>query len=255
MIRVLHRWPGLVALALVTLLALSGAALSVFPAAEQMAAPQAHGTMSVGELATRIQIAYPGVEQVKRSPSGRVTAYWFDNGTPGSAVVDPATGEGVASADPNPVERWLTNLHRSLFLDDMGRIVSGAGAAAMLVISASGILLVARRAGGWRQWFAPAARTAAGAHPCRARARRRARAPAVLGDRNLDDGLDVRVPSGPSRRLGCAFGDERGYRHAPGRDADARLNPCLKLARTQLPLSGRRDRRLHAQDRFRHGLP
>ncbi|CAN7330379.1 PepSY domain-containing protein [Aminobacter sp. LjRoot7] len=155
MIRALHRWPGLVALALVTLLALSGAALSIFPAAEQLTAPQADDAMSVGALATRVQIAYPGVEQIKRSPSGRITAYWFDSGTPGSAVINPATGEGVASADPNPVERWLTTLHRSLFLDDTGRIVSGAGAAAMLVLSVSGIMLVARRAGGWRRWFAP----------------------------------------------------------------------------------------------------
>ncbi|MEP9388861.1 PepSY domain-containing protein [Mesorhizobium sp. KR9-304] len=155
MIRALHRWPGLVALALVTLLALSGAALSVFPAAERLAAPRADDTMSVADLAARIQIAYPGLEQIKRAPSGRITAYWFDSGTPGSAVVDPATGAGVASADPNPAERWLTNLHRSLFMDNAGRIVSGAGALAMLLLSVSGTMLVARRAGGWRRWFAP----------------------------------------------------------------------------------------------------
>ena len=41
MIRALHRWPGLLALAFVTILALSGAALSVFPAVERIAAPQA----------------------------------------------------------------------------------------------------------------------------------------------------------------------------------------------------------------------
>jgi sulfite reductase (NADPH) flavoprotein alpha-component len=61
----------------------------------------------------------------------------------------------VASADPNQVQRWLTNLHRSLFLGDGGRIAMAAGAAAMLVLSLSGALLVARRAGGWRHWFAP----------------------------------------------------------------------------------------------------
>lgn len=155
MIRELHRWPGLVALVLVSLLALSGAALSVFPAAERLGSSQAEATMSVADVATRIQVAYPGVEQIKRSPSGRITAYWFDNGTPGSAVVDPATGSGVASADPNPVERWLTTLHRSLFMDDAGRLVSAAGAVAMLILAVSGTVLVARRAGGWRRWFAP----------------------------------------------------------------------------------------------------
>ena len=55
MIRALHRWPGLLALALVTVLSLSGAALSVFPAAERIAAPQAEAGMTVATLADRIQ--------------------------------------------------------------------------------------------------------------------------------------------------------------------------------------------------------
>jgi sulfite reductase (NADPH) flavoprotein alpha-component len=155
MIRALHRWPGLLALALVTILALSGAALSVFPAAERIAAPRVDPGLTVATLADRVQAAYPGVEQIRRSPSGRINAYWFDQGAPGAAVIDPATGEGVASADPNQVERWLTNLHRSLFLGDGGRIAMAAGAAAMLVLALSGAALVSRRAGGWRHWFAP----------------------------------------------------------------------------------------------------
>jgi len=154
MIRVLHRWPGLLALALVTVLALSGAALSVFPAAERLAAPQAEAELNVAALAARIQAAYPGVEQIRRAPSGRITAYWFDQGTPGAAVIDPATGLGAGSADPNQTQRWLTNLHRSLFLGDGGRIAMAMGAAAMLVLALSGAALVARRTGGWRHWFA-----------------------------------------------------------------------------------------------------
>ncbi|CAN5538985.1 PepSY domain-containing protein [soil metagenome] len=154
MIRALHRWPGLLALALVTILAMSGTALSVFSAAERLTAPPAEAGLTVAVLAERIQAAYPGVEQIRRASSGRVTAYWFDQGTPGAAAINPATGHGVASADPNQVERWLTNLHRSLFLDDTGRILMAMGAAAILVLSLSGAALVARRAGGWRRWFA-----------------------------------------------------------------------------------------------------
>ena len=155
MVRQFHRWPGLLALALVTVLALSGAALSVFPVAERLATPQAGAGLTVATLASRIQTVYPGVEQIRRAPSGRITAYWFDQGAPGAAVIDPATGKGVASADPDPVERWLTNLHRSLFLGDGGRVVMAAGAAAMLILSLTGSALVARRTGGWRRWFAP----------------------------------------------------------------------------------------------------
>ena len=107
MIRALHRWPGLIALALVTVLALSGAALSVFPAAERLAAPQAERAMSVADLAARIRSVFPGVEQIRRAPSGRITAYWFDGGVPGAAVIDPATGRGVAGGAPHPAERGL----------------------------------------------------------------------------------------------------------------------------------------------------
>ena len=110
MIRALHRWPGLLALALVTILALSGAALSVFPAAERLAAPQTEAGLSVATLVERIQAAYPGVEQIRRAPSGRIAAYWFDQGAPGAAVIDPATGQGIAAGDPDPVERWLRQL-------------------------------------------------------------------------------------------------------------------------------------------------
>ncbi|MGB3832482.1 MAG: PepSY domain-containing protein [Mesorhizobium sp.] len=155
MIRMLHRWPGLLAALFLLVLGLSGAALSVFPAAERLSSPQAAATLSAADLAGRVQAAYPQVEQIRREPSGKITAYWFEGGTPQAAVIDPATGRGIASADPNQFERWLTNLHRSLFLGDGGRMVTAAGAAAMLVLALSGAVLVARRAGGWRRWFAP----------------------------------------------------------------------------------------------------
>jgi sulfite reductase (NADPH) flavoprotein alpha-component len=155
MIRVLHRWPGLLAAILLTIITVSGTALSLFPAAEKLSAPGVETGLSVAELAQRVQKAYPGVEQIRRAPSGRITAYWFDNGAPGSAMIDPATGNGIASADPNMTERWLTNLHRSLFLDDAGRIAAAFGAGALLFLTISGTFLVARRAGGWRRWFTP----------------------------------------------------------------------------------------------------
>lgn len=154
MIRALHRWPGLLALGLVTILALSGAALSVFPVAERLGAPQEVAGQSVADLAARVAATHPGLEEIRRAPSGRITAWWFEGGTPGSAVIDPATGADAGSADPNGVERWLTTLHRSLLLEDAGRLVMAAGAAAMLVLALSGAALVARRAGGWRNWFA-----------------------------------------------------------------------------------------------------
>lgn len=155
MIRILHRWPGLFAALLILVLSLSGAALSVFPAFESWAAPRAVSQMTVADLAGRVESAHPGLEQIKRAPSGEISAYWFEGGAPGGGVIDPVTGLAVASADKNAVRVWLTNLHRAFLLDDTGRVASAITAAAMLVLTLSGAALVARRVGGWRRWFTP----------------------------------------------------------------------------------------------------
>lgn len=153
MLRLLHRWPGLIAALFVLVLALSGAALSVYPALERLSTPQAESTLSVADLAARVAEAHPGLEQIRRSPSGRVVAWWFDQGKPGAAVIDPATGADVGSPDPLPGLRWLTDLHRALFMGDTGRLITAAGAATMLLLALSGAWMVARRMGGWRRWF------------------------------------------------------------------------------------------------------
>lgn len=154
MLRALHKFPGLIAALLIVVMTLSGAVLSVLPALEIVQAPaQSEPTLTVATLADRIAITYPGVEQIRRAPSGRITAFYFDTGQPGAVVIDPATGVGVAAYEPSGFQRWMTNLHRSLFLDDAGRLTAAAGAASLLVLSISGLMLTARRTGGWRRFF------------------------------------------------------------------------------------------------------
>lgn len=155
MLRLLHRWPGLLAAVLLVALSLSGAALSVFPALEAASAPASVGGQSVADLAGKVLAAHPTVEQIRRAPSGRITAYWMEGGIPGAAVIDPATGQDAGSADPSPVQEWLTDFHRALFLDDPGRWTMAVAAGAMLVLAVSGAFLVAQRQGGWGRWFAP----------------------------------------------------------------------------------------------------
>lgn len=156
MIRSFHRWPGLIAAILLVILALSGAVLSVLPALERVAAPQAEAGLTVADLTSRILTNHPTVEQIKRSPSGKITAYWFDDGEPGAAIIDPATGLDAGSADQSGFVLWMTDLHRALLLEDAGRWTMAAAAAVMAVLALSGAVLVARRMGGWRRWFARA---------------------------------------------------------------------------------------------------
>lgn len=153
--RKLHRWPALIAAVFLIVLAISGTMLSVFPALEKATMPSSKQGQSVAELAMLAMAAHPSVEQIRRASSGKITVWWFEGNTPTSAVFDPATGQDMGSADPNTVEQWLTNFHRALFLDDTGRIVTAIAAAAMLILALSGLVLITRRVGGWRHWFAP----------------------------------------------------------------------------------------------------
>ena len=98
MLRALHKFPGLIAALLIVTMTLSGAILSVLPALEVAQTPaQPDSGLTVATLATRVATVYPGVEQIRRAPSGRITAFYFDNGQPGSVVIDPASGAGVAA--------------------------------------------------------------------------------------------------------------------------------------------------------------
>lgn len=155
MLRSLHRWPGLLAAVLLIALSLSGAALSVFPAMERVGAAAPVAGQTVADLAAKVAAAHPTVEQIRRAPSGRITAYWFDGDTAGAAVIDPATGQDAGSADPSALREWLTDFHRALLIEDAGRWTTALGALAMLVLSASGAALVARRQGGWHRILSP----------------------------------------------------------------------------------------------------
>lgn len=152
MIRSLHRWFGVTAAIVLITVALSGTTLSIFPVLDALTTPSAQN-ISVATLAERIQAKEPSVEQIRRAPSGEITAYYFVDDAPASSIIDPATGAAVGSPEKSGLERWLINLHRSLFLDDNGRLVVAGGAAAMFALSISGAFLVARRAGGWRHFF------------------------------------------------------------------------------------------------------
>jgi sulfite reductase (NADPH) flavoprotein alpha-component len=150
MIRALHRWPALIAAVLLSLLGLTGAALSLFPALTPSASTAG---ASLADLAGRILSQNPGVSEIDRSASGQITAVIA--GSMGAQGIDPATGASLGRLTASPFLNWLTELHRSLFLSDTGRIVTGIAAAAMIVLAVSGLMLLARRSGGWKRVFIP----------------------------------------------------------------------------------------------------
>ncbi|QYY27842.1 PepSY domain-containing protein [Cupriavidus pinatubonensis] len=156
MLRKLHSIPGLIAALLMTIVALAGAALSVNPALEQASAVRPSlAPLSVATLASRVSAATPDIETLTRRPSGVIIAHYQAGGQQRASIIDPATGKAIGDYRPSAVERWLKNLHRKLFLGDAGRIATGATAALMLFAALSGLVLLARRMGGWSRILAP----------------------------------------------------------------------------------------------------
>ncbi|GAB2176347.1 PepSY domain-containing protein [Dongia sp. agr-C8] len=152
MLRQIHSLPGLIAAILVSLLALTGAILSINPALERASASvPATGEISVAALAGRVAAHYPEAERIVRKASGQVIVYYSGAGAPKADVVDPWSGTALGPYAPSKFTRWVTDLHRSLLLGDNGRLVAGLGAMAMLVLGVSGGIMLAQRLGGWRR--------------------------------------------------------------------------------------------------------
>ena len=73
MLRQIHSLPGLIAAILVSILAVTGAILSINPALERARSsiPRA-GSVTVADLATRVVAHYPGAERIVRKASGEI---------------------------------------------------------------------------------------------------------------------------------------------------------------------------------------
>ncbi|MGE0579490.1 MAG: PepSY domain-containing protein [Reyranella sp.] len=150
MLRWIHKVLALSVILPLMALVISGSVLSVMPAWDRaggLSLP-AEG-ISVADLAGWTTGTYPGVEQIKRLPSGKVIAFYSGNDGSTASVVDPSSGKPVSDYAPSAFERWMTNLHRSFFLGDGGRMAAGAAALAMLVLTLSGLQMTVRRMGGW----------------------------------------------------------------------------------------------------------
>ncbi|MFE8069891.1 PepSY domain-containing protein [Marinobacteraceae bacterium S3BR75-40.1] len=156
MLRRLHSLPGLIAGLLLIVLATSGAILALSPALDraQTVLPES-GQVNVAQLAQRVVAHYPGTEQIQRTPSGTVIVYYSQGRRPDAVRVDPTSGEAIGPYRPSPVFRWVKDLHRSFMLGDGGRLAAGIGAAIMVLLCVSGILMLVRRMGGWRHLLRP----------------------------------------------------------------------------------------------------
>ncbi|MCE7901589.1 MAG: oxidoreductase [Gammaproteobacteria bacterium PRO9] len=153
--KAVHRWLGLAAGCVALVLGTSGSLLAVDPVLQAQYVKPVPAELSVATLAERVQRAMPGVEEIRRLPSGAYVAYGFDGERAQASYVDPADGGPVPGYRPSWLPRWVKNLHRSLLLGDAGRWGTAALTLAMALIAGSGLVLLLRRMGGWRQLAGP----------------------------------------------------------------------------------------------------
>ena len=155
MLRKFHSLPGLLAGLFLMVLSVTGAVLALAPTLDRVSAViPASGEVSIAALADRVVAHYPGTEQIVREPSGKVIVYYSHNGQAGADLVNPVTGEGTPY-EPSAFFGWIKDLHRAFMLDDAGRALAGVLAVLMVLLCLSGIFLIARRTGGWKNILRP----------------------------------------------------------------------------------------------------
>lgn len=160
MLRRIHALPGLVLALVLTVIAGTGTVLSIDPAFDRATLPSIERGTSVAALAEAVAMRHESIDRIVRRPTGVVTVTYSDGTTNGVELVDPATGSGLGAYRTSEFTRFMTNLHRSFLAGDAGRAAGGAGAAAMLVLTVSGLLLLVHRLGGWRALLGPIRGTA-----------------------------------------------------------------------------------------------
>lgn len=163
MLRRFHAVFALAASVLVCFMAITGAVLSVDPAAQTLAASASPGAgLTVADVASAVAGRFENVERIERTASGNVIVYaTTDEGVAAASIVDPASGEALGPYDTGGFFGFFEELHRSLFLGDAGRIVAGLAAAALGLLAISGAIMLVRRLGGWRRLFGLARGTGA----------------------------------------------------------------------------------------------
>jgi sulfite reductase (NADPH) flavoprotein alpha-component len=115
--------------------------------------------LTLAETLANLNAQYDEILSISRDRNGFVSVLAIVNGENEQFYVNPFTGEKLGS----PIEKarifqFSTSLHRSLFLKAPGRFLIGLVSFLLFLIAVSGIVLIAKRQGGVRYFFAPVVR-------------------------------------------------------------------------------------------------
>jgi sulfite reductase (NADPH) flavoprotein alpha-component len=148
MLRRLHSTAGFALALLVLVIASTGVILSFEPAANRLAYPAVAPGTSVAVLADGVAARHARIQSIKVRADGAVTATYNDGAGKTVEVVDPRTGAGLGTYQTSAFFRFVVDLHRSLLMDDAGRIAVAIAALGLLSLSVTGAALLAHSLGG-----------------------------------------------------------------------------------------------------------
>ncbi|MEY2869275.1 MAG: hypothetical protein RIR01_1758, partial [Bacteroidota bacterium] len=98
---------------------------------------------------------YPEITELSIDHNQFVTLQAIDkDGNDINAYINPVTGKVIGTPEKkSDFIKWITGLHRSLFLHETGRLFIGINAFLLLLIAISGFVLVLKRQKGLRNFF------------------------------------------------------------------------------------------------------
>lgn len=117
------------------------------------------GELTLSETLTNLNATYDEILSISQDRNGFVSISAIIDGQNEQFYVDPISGQKLGSLiEKAPIFQFSTSLHRSLFLKTTGRFIIGLVSFLLLLIAVTGILLIAKRQGGFQYFFAPIVR-------------------------------------------------------------------------------------------------
>ncbi len=156
--RHIHRWPGVILGLLLIFLAVTGSILSVDPILKRFDRNVHNfGDLTVSdvlEISAR-KNPYFQIDRIRIDYSGRLMVRGADAAGSRDVAFNPFNGRLARKDRPSPFMDLVNSLHRNLALGPDGRPITLIGVVVMLVLIISGLILLARRLGGFKQLLVP----------------------------------------------------------------------------------------------------
>lgn len=121
---------------------------------------KANDSQPLIQLLASIDAQFDEVFSVKKKSNGSIEVHGVFQGNDQNAIINPATGEPASEVQQqSSFFQFITSLHRSLFLGSIGRALIGINSLLLLLIAATGVVLIIKRTSRLLGFFSPVIKT------------------------------------------------------------------------------------------------